>query len=357
LKLSLWVNQTVHSGEVELSDYRSTIYRLIFGLAAMYNIAFGLWACFWPRGLFAMLEMAPPNYPSLWQCLGMVVGLYGLLYACAAVDLNRGKLIIAIGLAGKILGPIGMFIAIHSGEWPLRALTLIVFNDFIWWLPFTVFLLEGTRIGERLRAGAPWTCVVLNAAAGVAMLFVLRDGTEVAPNIPQRASFIAGHILLWRAGWAVWMMAGISLVAFFAWWGAWISSHRLALVAFLIGVIGLACDLFAESLLIGWLPDRIDSVAPLASLLTGGAANGLYSIARALLTLGTPGLRGVLRAVAWAVWASGFTLTISTITGFVSGMVISTAALMTLLCPWVAAFGWKFARENSDNARVLPLHP
>ncbi len=332
------------------------VYRLVFSLAALYNIAFGIWACFWPGALFAMLEMAPPNYPSLWQCLGMVVGLYGLLYAYAAVDLHRSKLIIAIGLAGKILGPIGMFIAFQSGEWPLRALTLIVFNDFVWWLPFTVFLLDGTHIGERLRASAPWICTILNAAAAVAMLFVLGGGTEAMPNIAQRATFIAEHALLWRVGWGVWMMAAISLVAFFAWWGGWISSHRLALVALVVALAGLACDLFAESLLIGWLPNRIDTVASLASVLTGGAANGLYSIAGALLTVGTHALRGALRALAWAVWASGFALTIFTIFGSVSGMVISTAALMALLCPWVAAFGWKLTREKTEPARTFPLH-
>ena len=97
------------------------------------------------------------------------------------------------------------------------------------------------------------------------------------------------------------MMAGISLVGFFAWWGAWISSHRLALVALAVALAGLACDLFAESLLICWLPDRIDTGAPLASLLTGGAANGLYSVAGALLTRCTPALRGALRSLAWAV--------------------------------------------------------
>jgi hypothetical protein len=152
------------------------------------------------------------------------------------------------------------------------------------------------------------------------------------------------------------MMAGISLVAFFAWWGAWISSHRLDLLALVIALTGLVFDLSAESLLIGWLPDRIDTVAPLASVLTGGAANGLYSVAGALLTLCTPALRGALRALAWAVWASGFALTIFTISGSVSGMVISTAALMTLLCPWVAAFGWHLTREKTESARALPLH-
>jgi len=79
----------------------------------------------------------------------MVVGLYGLLYAYAALRLDRAKLIIAVGLAGEILGPVGMFIASRSGEWPLRAIPLIVFNDFVWWLPFTLFLFDGTRTGER----------------------------------------------------------------------------------------------------------------------------------------------------------------------------------------------------------------
>jgi hypothetical protein len=191
------------------------VYRLIFGLAALYNIAFGIWACVWPEALFASFEMAPPNYPSLWQCLSMVVGLYGVLYAYAAIYPNRAKPIIAIGLAGKLLGPIGMFIAFRSGEWPLHAVTLIVFNDFVWWLPFTLFLFDETRMGERLRAGAPWMCAVLNATAAIAMLFALRGGTEAVSSIPQRATYIAGHTLLWRTGWVVWMMAGISLVAFF----------------------------------------------------------------------------------------------------------------------------------------------
>jgi hypothetical protein len=151
------------------------------------------------------------------------------------------------------------------------------------------------------------------------------------------------------------MTAGISLVAFFAWWSGWLSSHRLAFVALAVALAGLAWDLFAESLLIGWLPNRIGTIAPLASLLTGGAANGPYSLAGALLTLCTPALRGPLRALAWAIWASGFSLTIFTISGSVSGMVVSTAALMTLLCPWVAAFGWKLTRQNPERPRGSPL--
>jgi hypothetical protein len=152
------------------------------------------------------------------------------------------------------------------------------------------------------------------------------------------------------------MMAGLSLVAFFAWWGGWNSSHRLAFVALTVAFAGLVCDLLGESFLVGWLPSRIDTIAPLASLLTGGAANGLYSFAGALLTVGTPMLRGALRTLAWAVWASGFALTIFTIFGSVYGMVISTAALMTLLCPWVATLGWKLTRGKNGALRAIPLH-
>jgi hypothetical protein len=53
------------------------------------------------------------------------------------------------------------------------------------------------------------------------------------------------------------MMAAISLVAFFAWWGGWISSHGLAFAAFALALAGLACDLFAESLLGGYPIDLI----------------------------------------------------------------------------------------------------
>jgi hypothetical protein len=328
-----------------MNVYRAKLYRLIFALAALYNIAFGLWACLWPRAFFTSLAMPPPNYPGLWQCLGMVVGLYGVLYAGAACRLENAGLIIAVGLAGKILGPIGLCLTIYSGEWPLRTFSLVIFNDVIWWLPFALFLLEDRRAGVRLRAAAPWFCLLANAAAALVMWLVLSGGTEAAPTIAVRAAYITEHATAWRAGWAIWMLAGLSLVTFYAWWGAWLLSSRLAIAALVIAIVGLVCDFFAESLLIGWLPHRIESIAPIATLLTGGAANVCYTLAGVMLTIGSPFLRGPLRAVAWAVWASGFALTIFTFAGSVAGMILSTASLMSLLCLWVAVFGWRLKRN------------
>jgi len=63
-----------------VSPYRARLYRLIFASAAIYNIAFGLWAAVRPLSFFVLFDLTPPVYPSIWACLGMVVGLYGLGY-------------------------------------------------------------------------------------------------------------------------------------------------------------------------------------------------------------------------------------------------------------------------------------
>ena len=122
---------------------RAPYYRIVFGLAALYNLAFGLWAGFAPYSLFDLFHLRPPLYAAIWSCVGMVVGTYGLAYGYAAVRLDRAAPFIVIWLVGKILGPIGWVLTVRSGEWPVRTFTLILFNDLVWWLP---------TIGGRLRA-------------------------------------------------------------------------------------------------------------------------------------------------------------------------------------------------------------
>jgi hypothetical protein len=126
-------------------------YRAVFNLAALYNVVFGLWTNLWPLSFFHHFGMVPPNYPGIWPCLGMVVGLYGLLYAYAARQLDRARPIIAVGLAGKILGPIGWLMIVSSDEWPARTFPLVVLNDLIWWVPFALFLLEDLRERPQIR--------------------------------------------------------------------------------------------------------------------------------------------------------------------------------------------------------------
>ena len=107
----------------------------------------------------------------------------------------------------------------------------------------------------------------------------------------------------------------------------------------MVAAAGVACDLTAESLFIGWLPERIEEVQRIGSLLTGGAANGLYTLAGVILTLQTRSLRGGLLVWTWSVWAAGVALTATSVAGSLSGMMVSTSALMTLFCPWAWVMG------------------
>lgn len=346
--------------------YRARLYRLVFAAAAVYNVAFGLWAALFPRAFFVRCEMAPPTYPSIWACLGMVVGLYGLGYAYAAWRLDRAAPFIAVGLLGKLLGPVGWLLAVSSGEWPVRTVTLVLFNDVIWWLPFGLFLLEGagvtglsrlsrlSRLGASVRAAAPYVCAAANFAAILTMAAVLRPGTEVVPAVADRVAYITRHPVLWRGGWAVWIAAALSLVAFYAWWGSWLRRSTWAIAAVGVAAAGLICDLFAESLLLGWLPREYDRIAPLATLCTGAAANGLYTVAGIALTVLTRSLRGLLLGVTWAVWLAGLALSVCTVAGLPAGIAVSTGVLFALFCPWAIWLGRTLpAAEGAPPAAAL----
>ena len=325
---------------------RAPYYRIVFGLAALYNLGFGLWAGFAPGCFFNLFDLTPPLYPALWRCIGMMVGTYALAYGYAAWRPERAAPLIAVGLVGKTLGPLGWIATVHSGEWPIRTLPLVLFNDIVWWLPFTLFLLDRTRLGARIRGLAPWACAILNGLGTVAALFWLRFGTEMVADPAARAAYITAHPVLWRGGWGLWIAAAISLLAFYAWWGSRLGAPAWGVAAFMVALAGLACDLSAESLFIGWLPDHLESVQRTGSLFTGGAANGLYTVAGAILTLKTRNLRGWLFGWTWGVWAAGFALTTATLSGNVAAIAACTGTLMILFCPWAAIMG-RFLRRGS----------
>ncbi|MBK8097419.1 MAG: alkyl hydroperoxide reductase [Planctomycetes bacterium] len=108
--------------------------------AAVYNLAFGAAAMLAPMAWFELAGLRPPDLPALWQCIGMIVGVYGVGYAIAAFAALRHWPIVLVGLLGKVLGPIGFVDAAVRGELPWRCGWLIVTNDLIWWLPFALLL-------------------------------------------------------------------------------------------------------------------------------------------------------------------------------------------------------------------------
>jgi hypothetical protein len=108
--------------------------------AAVYNLAWGTLVILFPNVPFRWAGMPEPNYPQLFQCLGMVVGVYGIGYWIAASDPERHWPIVLVGLLGKIFGPLGFFLSGLRGTLPWVAGWTIVTNDLIWWCPFAAIL-------------------------------------------------------------------------------------------------------------------------------------------------------------------------------------------------------------------------
>ncbi|WP_437229021.1 SelL-related redox protein [Planctomicrobium sp. SH661] len=134
-------------------------------LAAAYNLAWGTWVILWPNSSLAICGYPEPiPYPQLWQCLGMVVGVYGIGYAIASTNPARHWPIVLVGLLGKVFGPLGFLISYLQGTLPLSAGRVCVFNDLIWWLPFALILRHawGKNVieGDREASGPTFDEVV-----------------------------------------------------------------------------------------------------------------------------------------------------------------------------------------------------
>lgn len=119
---------------------RRKFHRASFLLAGIYNIAWGIWAGLDPQWLFRFSGMEPLNHPQIFSCVGMIVGMYGFAYLEVARRPERSWVIAAVGLGGKILGPIGMANLIVRGEWPLASGVMCLTNDLMWWPSFALYL-------------------------------------------------------------------------------------------------------------------------------------------------------------------------------------------------------------------------
>ncbi len=335
--------------------FADKLFRITFVLAGVYNLAFGLWAGFWPLAFFELFQLEPPRYPGIWACLGMVVGVYGLLYWHVAWKLETGWPIIAVGLLGKVLGPIGMALS-FSDAWPRRLGMLCITNDLIWWLPFGLFLIRGKQLADALSRLAPWICAAMHALALAAMAFILQPGTLVVTSVAERSRYVAEHAAAWSAGWAVWMLAAMSLVGFYAWWGSKLSAPTAAIAGVLLAACGMVFDLSGEGLSTLTLVEQAQAAVGANSsaltnaagyenlertitLFTAGASNLFYTLGGIVLTLATPNLPRWIRAAMWTTWIAGLAMTLAGVTNHVSGMVATTAVLFPLLIVWTAWMG------------------
>jgi peroxiredoxin len=171
--------------------------RVVLWAAAIYNLAWGAWVILRPHDLFVWTGIAPPTYPAIWQCVGMIVGVYGIGYAIAATNPLRHWPIVLVGLLGKIFGPIGMAYNLFGlpadapGKFPPGWAWTILTNDLIWWVPFAAILYQAfkawnqprTAVGEsaehansRFRSQHGNTISELSATSPVLVVFLRHRG-------------------------------------------------------------------------------------------------------------------------------------------------------------------------------------
>lgn len=114
--------------------------------------------------------MDPPRYPSIWQCVGMIVGVYGVGYLIASRDPVRHWPIVLVGTLGKVFGPIGFIWAASRGELPWSLGWTIITNDLVWWAPFGMIL--WTAMSESQLRLSPTRDETLDAEAGLSRVRV-----------------------------------------------------------------------------------------------------------------------------------------------------------------------------------------
>ena len=120
--------------------------KVVLLAAGVYNVVWGSLVVLFPLAIFRWLGMPPPNYPQIWQCVGMIVGVYGVGYAIAAFDPVRHWPIVLVGLLGKLFGPVGFLQAVWRGDWPWGMGLINITNDLIWLVPFALILLHAYRV-------------------------------------------------------------------------------------------------------------------------------------------------------------------------------------------------------------------
>ena len=113
--------------------------------AAGYNLVWGFINTVFPRRVLRLLRMTPPERLPLWQVIGMMVAVYAPAYWWAARNPRRHPHVVAVGLLGKVLGPIGYAWSLKAARLPKRFGWVILTNDLIWWPALGAYIVRSAE--------------------------------------------------------------------------------------------------------------------------------------------------------------------------------------------------------------------
>ena len=133
--------------------------------------------------------------------------------------------------------------------------------------------------------------VALHLAGLVAAVRLIRPGTPLV-SLEARRAYLVTQAPAWSAGWGVWMLCALAVVAFFAVLAHAEHGAPLAAPGVLLATAGASIDLLCDALQVTLLPslaagsDMDLFLAWERALRAGGSvvANGLYSLAVLLMT-------------------------------------------------------------------------
>jgi len=129
--------------------------------AGIYNLIWGMAVVVLPDVPFVAAGMEPlqGTARAIWQCLGMVIGVYGIGYIAASSGPTVHWPIVLVGFLGKIFGPVGFVWTALRGDIPWNFAWTILTNDLIWWIPFAGILIaawsDRGRSAATIRRPAP----------------------------------------------------------------------------------------------------------------------------------------------------------------------------------------------------------
>jgi len=194
---------------------------------------------------------------------------------------------------------------------------------------------------RALRATA-WLNVIAHVAGLALAPVFMRPGTPAAPLL-DRLAYLAARPPGWTLAWLAWMACAVALAAFMVLL-ARASSAPPVRAAALVACIGAATDLVCDAVYILGLPAhaRGDVAAFLtfergltAASQTG--ANGLYTLAVLLATIGLDRARVGARALGAITVAGGALLAIAGLTGSAAAAVAGTAIAIPAFLAWTLA--------------------
>lgn len=127
--------------------------------AGIYNLLWGAAVILLPDEPLRLFGVEPlvGTGRAIWQCLGMVIGVYGIGYLAASLDPMRHWPIVLVGFLGKVFGPIGFVWCASRGEIDWKFGLTIPTNDLLWWIPFAL-ILRASWLHARHAVAAPAPC-------------------------------------------------------------------------------------------------------------------------------------------------------------------------------------------------------